>query len=78
MYSLTMEPLAPSITQGTKPLKSGINSIRTNVQSLMSPLIGRTRQKAIQTIARKNNISLEDAQYKQAIRIAQKQARKPQ
>lgn len=66
----------PITTQGTRPLKTGLNSIRQNVQSLMSPLIGATRKKAINTLAHRRNISLNDAQYLQAVRIAQKQARK--
>ena len=58
------------------PLDKGLNSIRKNVAELMQPVLSQARKKAILTIARKNNISLEEAQYKQALRIAQSQARK--
>lgn len=58
------------------PLAKGAGSIRKNVKELMSGVESPARHKAILTIAKKNNISYEDAQYKQAIRIAQSQARK--
>lgn len=57
-------------------LGKGVNSIRKNVAELMSSVESQSRHKAIMTIAKNNNISYEDAQYKQAIRIAQSQARK--
>ena len=57
-------------------LKRGTNSIRQNVTTLMSPLLGQARKKAIHTLARTRNMTLQDAQFLQATRIAQKQARK--
>lgn len=57
-----MEPATKSITQ--------------NVQSLMSGRIGKTRQKAIITLAKNRNINRDDARFHQAIRIAQSQSRK--
>jgi len=58
------------------PLKTGINSIRSNVSELMKPALSEARKKAIITIARKNNISIADAQLKQALAIGRSQARK--
>lgn len=58
------------------PLKKGSNTVRYNVAELMQPPQSASRKKAIATIARRNNISLKEAQFLQAQRIAQAQARK--
>lgn len=58
------------------PLLKGPQSIRANVKELMNPVQSQSRKKAIQTIAKKNNISLQEAQFKQARAIAVSQARK--
>lgn len=58
------------------PLKKGPGTIRANVAELMQPPQTAARKKAINTIARRNNISFEEAQYRQAVRISQSQARK--
>jgi hypothetical protein len=58
------------------PLKTGINSIRSNVSQLMKPPMSPSRKKAISTIARTNNISRSDAQMKQSLAIAKTYARK--
>ncbi len=58
------------------PLKKGAGTVRSNVSELMSGVNSPSRAKAIRTIAKKNNISVKEAQYRQAIRIAQSQARK--
>lgn len=50
--------------------------MRKNVTELMQAPQSQSRRKAIVTIAKKNNISLKDAQFKQAIAIAKSQARK--
>lgn len=57
------------------PLKTGTNSIRQNVRELMSSVDSPSRKKAIMTIAKKNNISYKEAQFKQAIAIAKTKAR---
>jgi hypothetical protein len=57
-------------------LATGPGSIRSNVNELMADVQSPARHKAIETIARNNNISYEDAQFRQAQRIAQSQARK--
>lgn len=59
----------PPITQPKKP------TIRENVQSLMTGKVGKARQKAILTIAKKNNISRDSARFRQAIRISQRKSR---
>ncbi len=59
-------------------LKSGIGNIRNNVAILMQPPISRPRKKAISTIAKKNNITLPDAQFRQAQHIADYYSRKNQ
>ena len=58
------------------PLIKGKGSIRKNVTELMKGVESPARHKAIATIAKKNNISFQEAQYRQAIRIAQAQAKK--
>lgn len=58
------------------PLAKGPNSIRRNVNELMKGVESSSRHKAIMTIAKKHNISYDDAMFQQAQRIAQSQARK--
>ena len=58
------------------PLQQGPGTIRANVSELMSSVKSQSRMKAIDTIARKNNISLEEAKFKQALAISKSQARK--
>jgi len=58
------------------PLYKGPNSVRKNMAELTQGKVGATRQKAIATIAKKNNISREEARFKQALAIAKSQARK--
>lgn len=57
-------------------LQTGPNSIRNNVSTLMKPVISPARKKAIQTIAKKHGMSFADAQFHQAKRIAQVNAKK--
>jgi len=57
------------------PLQTGPNSIRSNVTELMKPARSTARRRAILTIAKKNGISIRDAQFKQAKRIAETKAR---
>jgi hypothetical protein len=52
------------------------NGIRGNVKELMGDVLSPIRHKAILTIAKKNNISYEEAQYKQSLRIAKSINRK--
>ena len=58
------------------PLSKGLSSIRGNMQELMTNIESAGRRKAIVTLARKHNISFEDAQFRQAKAIALSQARK--
>lgn len=58
------------------PLKKGPGTIRSNVKELMGEVQSPARKKAISTIARKNNISREEAKFRQALKIAQVQAKK--
>ncbi len=58
------------------PLLKGPQNIRANVTELMKGINSASRKKAINTIARKNNIPKKDAMFKQAVAIAQSQARK--
>lgn len=51
-------------------------TLKEAVQPLIFGKVGKTRQKAIMTIAKKNNITRNDARFRQAIKIAQKQIRK--
>lgn len=66
----------PPENEQNEPLLTGPNSVRSNVNTLMQPVLSPARKKAIMTLAKKHNISLQDAQYHQAIRISQAQARK--
>lgn len=58
------------------PIIKGPGNVRKNVAELMNPAQSPARKKAIITIARKNNISRKDAQFKQALAIAQSAGRK--
>lgn len=58
------------------PLKRGPGTVRSNVSELMQPAQSTARKRAIHTIAKRNNISLKDAQFKQAVAIAKTQSRK--
>ena len=58
-------------------LKTGMGTIRNNVQALMSnPVRSPARKKAIMTIAKRRNISRKDAAFVNATAIAKSQARK--
>lgn len=57
-------------------LQPGVGNIRANVSLLMQPPISRPRKKAISTIAKNNNISRPDAQFRQAQHIADYYSRK--
>lgn len=57
-------------------LNKGPGSIRSNMEKLVQPTDNPKRDRAIKAIMAKNNITYEQAQYRQAYRIAQKQARK--
>jgi len=57
-------------------LAKGPKSINKNIKELMSGVKSEGRHKAIMTIAKKHNISYEDAQFRQAKKIALYQARK--
>ena len=58
------------------PLQSGPGTIKANVNELMKGVKSQSRKKAIDTIMRKNNITRQEAMFRQARRIAQVQARK--
>ena len=58
------------------PLQKGPGTIRANVATLMKGVQSQPRKKAISTIAKKNNIPIKDAQFRQAVRISQGLARK--
>ena len=57
-------------------LKKGPQSMRANYKELMQNVESPAREKAILTIAKKHNISIKEAQHRQALRIIQSQARK--
>ncbi len=57
-------------------LAKGPKSINRNINELMSGVRSEGRHKAILTIAKNNNISYEEAQLRQAKRIALYQANK--
>jgi hypothetical protein len=52
------------------------NGIRNNVNELMSNVESPIRHKAIITLARKHNISYEEAQFRQALAISKSINRK--
>lgn len=55
-------------------LKKGTENMRTNYNELMANVDSPARRKAIMTIAKKHNISFEEAQHRQALRIIQSKA----
>jgi hypothetical protein len=57
-------------------LTKGQGTIRANVTELMGKVQSQSRMKAISTIARKNNISIKDAQFRQAVAISKSLNRK--
>jgi hypothetical protein len=57
-------------------LNTGQGTIRSNVTALMQPPVSRSRKRAIITLARKKNISKQQAQFQQAKAIAISQSRK--
>lgn len=57
------------------PLNKGPASIRGNMKELMNTVENPARERAIRTIMKKHNISHQEAQYRQAIQIAKRQAR---
>lgn len=61
----------PPETQQNKP-----TSIRSNVEKLMTDKMGKTRRRGVLTLAKKRNISINDARFHQAVKISQKLARK--
>ncbi len=52
------------------------SSLANAVKSLMVGPVGQTRKRGIETLAKRKNISLTDARFNQAVRIAQSQQRK--
>jgi hypothetical protein len=65
----------PSQTATKPKLLKGTGNVRANVTTLMAPARSPSRKKAIITIAKKNNISRSDAQFKQAVAIAKRVGR---
>lgn len=57
-------------------LKRGPQNMQTNYAELMTNLQSPGRIKAIHTLAKKHNISFQEAQHRQALRIIESQARK--
>lgn len=58
------------------PLSKGPGSIRRNMEMLMLKPQSKVRQRAIATIAKKNNIQPKAAQWKQAMAISRGLARR--
>lgn len=58
------------------PLQSGPGTIRSNVEELMKKPKSQARRKAISTLAKKHNISRQEAQFRQALAIARSQSNK--
>lgn len=58
------------------PLKPGINNIRSNVDKLMKPVVSPARKKALMTMMKERGMTMEQAQFHQAKRIAEHMARR--
>jgi len=59
------------------PLLPGVKNMRKNYNELTkNPVQSAARQKAIQTIAKTRNVSLEEAKHIQALAIIKAKARK--
>lgn len=57
-------------------LTKGTGNIRKNVQELMTSVPSSSRAKAIQTISKSRNVSIEDARFINAKAIATSYSRK--
>lgn len=57
-------------------LKKGPENMQSNYNELMTNVDSPARRRAIETIAKKNNISFAEAQHRQALHIIQSQAKK--
>ena len=57
-------------------LKKGVQNMRSNYNELMTNIESSGRRKAIETLAKKHNITFEEAQHRQALRIIQSKADK--
>lgn len=57
-------------------LKKGPANMQSNYDELMANVDSPGRRKAIETLAKKHNITFQEAQHRQALRIIESQARK--
>lgn len=57
-------------------LKTGPANMQSNYTELMNNIDSPGRRKAIETLAKRKNISFQEAQHYQALKIIQSQARK--
>ena len=56
------------------PLYSGSKNIRRNISELNTGKVGKSRKKAIRTLAKKWHVSEKEARFKQSLIIAKKKA----
>jgi hypothetical protein len=56
-------------------LKPGLSNMNSNYKELMTNIESEGRRKAIATLMKKHNITFEEAQHRQALRIIQSKAR---
>lgn len=56
------------------PLKSGPGSVKANVKELTTGKVGKSRKKAINTLAKKWKVSKKEAKFRQALIIAKAKA----
>lgn len=58
------------------PLKIGAKNIRSNIKELTTGKVGKSRSKAINTLAKKWGVTKSEAKFKQALIIAKNAASK--
>ena len=56
------------------PLKKGKGSVSSNVKELTKGKVGKSRAKAIKTLAKKWGVSVKEARFRQALLISKKYA----
>ncbi len=58
------------------PLLKGTGTVKKNVEELVKGKVGKSRRKAIKTLAKKHGISEKEVRLKQALAISYAQAKK--
>jgi len=66
--------ITTQLIKNNMPLYKGYENFNKNLGELVDGKVGKTRKKAINTIARKYGLSKKEARFKQALIIAKSKA----